>query len=142
MKTVQSQEKKPRYQTISNREEFFPHSGEQNNLPSKTVPDQTLTMQEILTRYARGLPISNGKQPIYHGEEEMPDFRTMDLVEIQEYKEEVQARIQEYKNDLENKTKKLANDQKAYIAELEGRLNKADKAKEFVVPKQPTETSE
>lgn len=55
------------------------HPGEVNTLPSETVPDQALTVQEILLRYASGtLPnIVIGEE--YN--EDMPDLRGLDYVE-------------------------------------------------------------
>lgn len=55
------------------------HPGEVNTMPSLTVPDQALTIQEILLRYASGtLPnIVIGEE--YN--EDMPDLRGLDYVE-------------------------------------------------------------
>lgn len=66
-------------------------------LPALTVPDQTLSIREILDRFARGIPMENvAKIPSYDGEEnEFPDIRTLDLAEIQAYAQEA--------NDLRNK---------------------------------------
>lgn len=37
----------------------FPHTGEVNTLPSMTVPDQSLSVKEILYRFQEGLPLDN-----------------------------------------------------------------------------------
>lgn len=67
--------------------EFFPRDGERNTKPSLTIPDQTLPIREILSRFAKGLPIGVNT-PIYEGEDnDLPDPRTLDLVELQEMKE-------------------------------------------------------
>lgn len=75
--------------------------GEVFTKPSLTIPDQTMSLREILDRYSRGLPVDGmAGEPIYHGEEdEMPDFRRMDLAEIQEYREN----IQQFVNDTKDK---------------------------------------
>lgn len=71
----------------------FPRNYEANTQPSLTVPDQTMTIREILVRYARGLPIS-GNVPIYEGEDnDLPDPRTMDLAERADFAEQVQEEI-------------------------------------------------
>jgi hypothetical protein len=63
----------------------FPYSGEVNNKPSETVPDQTMTMREILTRYAKGLPIDGAKTPLWEdGEGYAKDPDTLDLAEREE----------------------------------------------------------
>lgn len=62
----------------------FPSDGEKNFGPSQTVPDQTMSIKEILERYARGLPM-DGKVPIYEGEDgDGIDPRRLDLSERQE----------------------------------------------------------
>ena len=49
-------------------------------MPSMTIPDQTMSLRQILDRYARGLPIAGVKVPQFDdGEIEMPDPRTLDL---------------------------------------------------------------
>ncbi|MEM3318732.1 MAG: hypothetical protein QXT80_04210, partial [Thermoplasmatales archaeon] len=52
---------------------YVPAKGEQNNLPSMTVPDQALPLKKILADYTRGVMPPNMKQPEYH-EEYVPDF--------------------------------------------------------------------
>lgn len=51
-------------------------------LPSLTVPDQALTIKQMLERFARGLPISNGKTPLY-GSETGVNTKTLDFVDMQ-----------------------------------------------------------
>lgn len=69
--------------------------GEINTMPSNTIPDQTMSLREILDRYARGIP-PNGKEPIYHGDDEfVPDLKRMDLAEIQELKELVGEAVEQ-----------------------------------------------
>lgn len=68
--------------------------GEEGGGISETVPDQSLTLRQLLTRYSQGQPVS-GFEPTY-SEEFIPDFRNMDLAEVQEYRE----RIINTQNDL------------------------------------------
>ena len=68
---------------------LFDKNYETNDEPSLTVPDQTMTIREILTRFSRGLPIDQ-KIPIYNesdSDEYFPDPRYMDLAERQELSE-------------------------------------------------------
>lgn len=77
----------------------FAKNYEKNNKPSLTIPDQTMSMRTILERHARGLPISGIKTPIWNGEDDdLPDFRTLDLAERQELAEYYQQELQSIKN--------------------------------------------
>lgn len=64
-----------------------PYSGKVFTQPSLTVPDQTLSIREILDRYARGLPLEV-RTPIWDDNADendvMPDPRTLDLAERQQ----------------------------------------------------------
>jgi hypothetical protein len=56
--------------------------GEVNCYPSVTVPDQTMSLRQILERYARGLPVSGVlKTPIYDHENDLPNPATLDFAE-------------------------------------------------------------
>lgn len=60
---------------------------------SLTVPDQTMTVREILERFAKGLPIGAGKVPLYDEDDELPDPRYLDLTERQELTEQAKQEI-------------------------------------------------
>lgn len=78
-----------------------PYRGEINRLPSLTIPDQAMSMQEILDRQSRGIPMVGEKFPIYYGEdEELPDFRHMDLADLQAHREMLTQRIADQRADL------------------------------------------
>lgn len=64
--------------------------GEVNNLPSKTVPGMTLSLQELLRRYVKGDPVKTF-EPVYLGDD---DFLPNNLDSMSEM-----DRI-DYKNDL------------------------------------------
>jgi hypothetical protein len=88
----------------------FEKEYEVNDEPSLTIPDQTMSIKEILNRFASGLPIDGQKVPIYdesESEEYFPDPRYMDLADRQEmaenYKQELQAyqtKAEETKSDV------------------------------------------
>lgn len=59
-----------------------PVQGELNFLPSETVPDQTMSMREIVSRFARGLPIEGAKNPVYNDDMDLPDPKKLDLEEL------------------------------------------------------------
>lgn len=56
---------------------------------SKTIPDQSMTISELVARYARGLPIDSGKVPIFCPEElhndALPDLTGMCMADRMEY---------------------------------------------------------
>lgn len=70
---------------------------EVNKLPSKTVPDQTMSMREIFERHVRGLPIEGVRVPVYDENDDMPDPRTLDLADRQRIAEEAREEIAEIK---------------------------------------------
>lgn len=98
---------------------------EHSNKPSKTIPDDSMSMKEILTRYARGLPISGGKVGEFDLEQEpdepdfdgYPDPSRMDIAE----RETVEILIKEELKDIDQKIK----DRQAWIAQKK----KADREK-------------
>lgn len=69
----------------------FEFSFEDCSSRSLTVPDQTMTIREIMQRYASGASLG-GSDTYYDEDDELPDYRTLDLAEIQE--------IKEYRDDL------------------------------------------
>lgn len=78
----------------------FPKHYERNTMPSMTIPDQTMSLDEILKRYAKGLPLGGTtmKVPLYDEDDDMPDIRTLDLAERQELAEHYTREL----NDLRN----------------------------------------
>lgn len=58
--------------------------------PSKTVPDQTMSLRTIMDRYASGMPIGGIKEAIWDDDVENTlgiNPKTLDLVDLQELKE-------------------------------------------------------
>lgn len=87
---------KPKFQTPYNRHLFI-EAYEVNELPSMTKPDESFSMRELLDRYVKGLPIS-GK--VYNPDDDFPDLRKLDLVQIQELIEENRAHISEMEKKI------------------------------------------
>lgn len=73
----------------------IPSKGEFNRQPSMTVPNQSMSVAEMIDRHNAGLPIQGSANPMYYGEIDFPDFSKMDLIDLQEFKEATQMRIQE-----------------------------------------------
>lgn len=59
---------------------------------SKTVPDQTMSIRQIMQRHVRGIETPVAKVPIYT-ESDGINAKNLDLVDIQEIKMEMQERI-------------------------------------------------
>ena len=76
-----------------------PLNYEENTMPGKTIPDDSLTLREILTRYAKGAPLSvHEYNPVYHGEDVfLPDLSKMDLSEIEAFKSEIELNLSDTK---------------------------------------------
>lgn len=81
----------------------------QNDDKSMTVPDMALTPLEIYTRYIRQQEIPSLK-PTYHGEDPMPDYASMDELEIRDLARSMSRNVEELtllaKNATEARKKK------------------------------------
>lgn len=70
--------------------------GQVFELASLTVPDQTMSIKEMLRRHAAGIQISgNPTAPIFDEDGTGLDVRKLDLVDLQRLKQENQARVQQ-----------------------------------------------
>ncbi|WNK13133.1 MAG: hypothetical protein [Microvirus sp.] len=81
--------------------------------PSMTVPDQTMSMKEILRRFASGLPIGGIRVPLYEGEEDYEnsflegiDPKTLDISELDELKKHTADTILNLQTKLQKKSAK------------------------------------
>jgi hypothetical protein len=80
-----------KFKTILDYKEY---KGQVNKQKSLTVPDQAMSIKQIMERFARGLPVEQFK-PIYdenidEDSEFLPDPITMDLADRQAFKEQIQ----------------------------------------------------
>lgn len=90
----------PRWKTQYNAH-LYPQWGETNTMPSMTVPDMALTIEEIVARSARGLrqdqmllvPIYEGETTLDAIKNYMPDVMNMDPVDKQAYKALIDEQI-------------------------------------------------
>lgn len=103
--------------------------GEINTLPSETVPDQSMSIPELIDRYVKGLPLTGEKVPVYDGEDDVPDFSKMDLSELEDYRRDVQNELDAYRqrvNDAkvkaeEEKLAKAVQEELKRLKELEAK---------------------
>lgn len=82
----------------------FAREYEKNTKPSVTVPDQAMSVKEILRRYANGLPLSQSNDLVYTGDDYTPDLRTMDLVDIERLQAQNLRDIREMEKELADAT--------------------------------------
>jgi len=70
--------------------------------PSLTVPDQSMSIKTIIDRYTRGLPIGGRLDDYYDEDDIMPDYRTLDLSEIQQLQDEVKSTFEKHRKKVIN----------------------------------------
>lgn len=69
---------------------------------SKTIPDQSLSVKDIMRRYSQGLSFGNIKVGEYDeaNPDFLPDFSRMDLSEIHDFKLWVSEQLKEKKEEV------------------------------------------
>lgn len=113
-----------------------------SNKPSMTIPDQSLTVAELVERNKRGLPLGGNKVPVYSADPEadfVPDIAKLDLAEIQEMKEQIAAQIQEKQGLLQEYEAKKKNQK---VRKLEQEIEQLKKQVGQVQPEKPGEKPE
>lgn len=95
-----------------------------------TVPNQAMSLEEILERFVRGEPVNVGKDPVYDdGDEDLEKLSHMDLVDKAEYVERLKDTQKAYKKQEADKVKAEKERLKAEaIAEAKKEAEKAAKA--------------
>lgn len=109
---------------------LFPPVYEVNRRPSLTIPDQTMSVKQIMDRYAGGLGASGIKIPVYEGEDsplEGIDLNTLDLSEKFDWINENRIRIAELQDRLKNPGK--YRDQEIPFEEIKDPQDKKDQDK-------------
>jgi hypothetical protein len=95
--------------TPYNAKEFKDY-GEKNSLPSMTIPNQAMSIPEMIRRYASGLPLGGARVPFYdeNPEEDLlggKNWNTLDLSEqndlIKHYKQEYEETVKRLRNTPE-----------------------------------------
>lgn len=81
--------------------------GEVNNSPSLTVPDMSIPLSVLLDRFTRGQPLPATGQPMYDEDNDFPDPRTLDLVDIQEMRSNLNERSRSLSDEIREKRENL-----------------------------------
>lgn len=118
-----------------------PTKGEVNNEPSLTVPDQTLSIRDLLNRYVRGQSVQV-LQPEYDSDqsEELPDTSNMSKMEKQELLMDVKLGIQKTKKILLDNQKTIKKQQAGKQLDLEEEIKRIKK-EALTKPIQKAETT-
>jgi hypothetical protein len=82
--------------------------GEVNDQPSLTLPDQTLSIPELMKRYANGLPLGAPNVPLYEEDPEQDllggrNWKQMDLSEKANFLKAAKDEILEINNRVNKK---------------------------------------
>lgn len=88
--------------------------------PSMTIPDQALTIRQILDRYAKGLPLGGHdiNAAFYDEESEGINPHTLDLVDIEQISEETMEKVNKLRKQSKNKQEKQS-DEKPEVKQTE-----------------------
>lgn len=105
-----------------------------NPAPSMTQPDQSMTIQEIMRRFANGMPLEGQRVPLYEGEDAIPiDIACMDLID----REEAIRTSTEELNALKERVKEaMAKQQEARVQRIVDKRLKAQQDAEAALRKQ------
>jgi hypothetical protein len=85
--------------------ETFPNNYRTKWSASLTIPDQTMSMRELIERHTSGLTLDVGKTPIYDedGTSQGINPKTLDLVDFQELSENNVEHIKTLSKKIEDK---------------------------------------
>jgi len=99
---------------VKNSLNYKPKDGFVTTKPSETIPDQTMSMRTILNRFAQGLPVAEGKDPIYDEENESMGInpKRLDLVDLQQIRLENEDKIKRLQKKMEETERKKQEEQK------------------------------
>lgn len=91
-----------------------PYPGAKISKLNFTVPNMTLSVREILEKHRQGLHLPQNQFPPVYNAEFIPDFKKLDLVDIDMIKQQnlerqanLQQSIQEHNYSLQNETNEL-----------------------------------
>lgn len=92
-----------------------PRSYEKNDKPSMTVPDQSLSIRELVYRYTHGLSLGGSRVPVYEDENEIQfpaNWDKMDLSERHEFFTERAEELAETQERLKQEQNRITKEQR------------------------------
>ena len=111
---------KTHYNAYRNPEVRF----EKNSGISQTIPDQSLSVSELIYRYSHGLELGGAKTPLYDSDSEInfpADWDKLDLSEKHAFMREKAEEYEALSKNYQEKQSKIAQEQRE--AEIERRVN-------------------
>lgn len=116
---------------------YLPQKGEVNNSPSMTVPDQTLSLRNLMLNHTRGHQLPIAPPAIYDEENFVPNPKTLDLVDLEERRYALEDKALELQDTIrmeqQEKNRKLAEE----IAEGKKALQEKRDAEYGITRKEP-----
>lgn len=86
-----------------------PSVGQKFSGPKKVVPNQSMSLEEILSRFTRGEPLEIGRDAQFHeSDDDLEKVSHMDLVDKAEFAEKLEDTKRKYDKQEKTKAKKLA----------------------------------
>jgi len=106
-----------------------PSEGSRTGTKKLTVPNQSMTLEEILRRFTRGEPLAIGREGNFNedADEDLEKLATRDLVDRQEYVDKLKQKQDLFKQ--QDKARKAAQLEK-YLAKKAEEKAEADKKAE------------
>lgn len=86
-----------RYNTRQSRKNY---AGTIFKAPTLTLPNQAMTINEILNRFTRGQSFPSNQNPVYNDNEELIPFQKMDKFEKLDAIKNLQSYIEENKKNI------------------------------------------
>ena len=106
---------------------YEPQGGEIVTGLSLTVPDQTISLKTLVTKYVRGMPISVPvHQGIYTDDEIASDFRKLDLSDQDEITQKAFDEVAEFKNRIHKSEEEAKLHRQKQLEELKEQLRKKE----------------
>lgn len=86
----------------------FPSEGVKPSGKNLFVPNQSLSLEEIISRFTRGEALAIGRETSYHeSDDDLEKVSTMDLVDKEEYVNKLKETQKEYDKQEKRKKSKL-----------------------------------
>lgn len=107
----------------------FPDQGEVNTEPSMTIPDQSLTVAELVYRFTHGQPLGGQRTPLYDDDQEInypANWEKLDISEKYQFMYERQKEYQDLAESLNLKKNQLLKEKQDQ--EIERRVQEKIKA--------------
>lgn len=83
-----------------------PSKGEVNNSPSRTKPDMTFTIKQLLQRFAAGKPLTKSNNLAYTGAQVLPEIKKLDMTDLTELSASARRNIELKRQELKEMEEK------------------------------------